>query len=153
MHPYDVDLIQVMHTRLSSTTIYNRYLRGYAPNLEEIRQICQINTGFVATIATPGEQVIGMAYYVILEDGLTAEPAMLIEDRFQMQGIGTTLFRYLVEHACNKGIVRFSCIMSGSNEGAFRMVRRSGFPFTSICHYGVRDICIDLCGVNQEIIQ
>lgn len=151
IRPQDVDLVEAMHSRLSSTTIYNRYLRGYRPNQEEIWQMCQINTGFVATIEAPGEIVIGMAYYILLEDGMTAEPALLVEDRFQMQGIGSLLFRHLVQQAQMSGVGMFSGVMSASNEGVLRMLGRSGLPFTSHYLHGMRDICIDLISVYEEV--
>jgi GNAT superfamily N-acetyltransferase len=127
VRPQDTDLVEAMHTRLSATSVYNRYLRGYLPNQQEIRQMCRINTGFVATVEAPGEMVIGMAYYIILEDGMTAEPALLMEDQFQMQGIGSVLFQHLVEHAQTEGITMFSAVMSASNEGVMRMLAPSNW--------------------------
>ncbi len=149
VRPEDSDLVFEMHTRLSPTSIYNRYLRGYAPRIEAIRGMCQISpkdgAAFVATIAAPGETVIGMAYYIIDADNpmqAAAEPALLVEDRFHMQGVGSYLFRYMVNHARMRGISRFTALISASNEGISRILQQSGLTYSSQYAHGTRDICI-----------
>lgn len=156
IQPTDSHLLFEMHTRLSPVSIYNRYLRGYAPRIEAIQGMCQINpkdgAAFVATISEPGETIIGIAYYIINSDdlmGAAAEPALLVEDRFQMQGVGSYLFSHMVDHAQMCGISRFTALISASNEGISRILQRSGLTYSSHYAYGTRDINILLKAASK----
>lgn len=151
IRPEDVDLVFEMHKRLLPMSIYNRYLRGYVPRRGAISDMCRIDEAdgeaFVATVLNPGERIIGMAYYIInADDPLreTAEPALLVEDRFQMQGVGSFLARYMTDQAQMRGINTFKALISASNQGVFRILQRSGLDFTSQYAYGTREICIYL---------
>ncbi len=144
----DLSLIEAMHNRVSENSLYLRYLRTHTPTLEDIRQICQINPqeggALVATVETPGEMVVGYAYYLITsrDSVITAEPAILVEDSFQGQGIGRMLIERLHKDAVAKGVQAVDAVIHPSNDAVLRLIRRSGLPFESQFAYGLRENCV-----------
>lgn len=148
--PHDWMLIEEMHDRLSDASLYFRYMRYSKPTCRELRRLCRMDrhkgSVLVATVDEPGETVIGLAYYVI-EEGvtpLTAEPALLVEDRFQGKGLGTRLFHLLSEAAQQQGIAEFQGIVYGGNEMMMQVLRRSGLPLESNFAYGMREVRIHI---------
>lgn len=144
--PHDWILIQEMHDRLSPSSLYFRYLRYSKPTCRELRRLCRMerNKGTVlaATVDMPGETVIGLAYYVIA-DGLfplVAEPALLVEDRYQGKGLGTLLFHLLSEQAQQQGIAEFDGLVYSGNETMMHILRRSGLPLESTYAHGMREV-------------
>ena len=149
VHPYDGLLLYEMHQRLSPNTIFYRYLRPYRPALAEMEKVASLQgsdgMGFVATQATVREEILGVAYYVVDPDQAgTAEPAILVADRFQGQGVGGRLFRCLSQHALAHGIHRFEAVTHPANIAVMRLIERSGFPFKVELGYGERIVHIQL---------
>lgn len=141
----DVPLIQDMHQRLSPTSIYYRYLHAYRPTYEDISHLCHLDDGegaaFVAIIEAPRETVIGLAYYLVDKaQPNTAEPAILIEDRFQGQGLGTMLMQHLSQYALNQGIHVFNALIHADNRRMMRLIHGSGLPFEKKFVYGAREV-------------
>jgi acetyltransferase len=139
-----------MHEHLSAASNEQRYLRPYQPTLDDSQRICQLSTSqgaaFVAVVETPGEAIIGYAYYVIAPGSqpLTAEPAVVVEDRFQRQGIGRMLVEHLYQRALEQQIAAFDALIHPSNDAVMRLIRRSGLPFKSQFAYGLREVRISL---------
>lgn len=150
VRPHDSILLEEMHDRLSSASLYARYLRYSRPGCRELRRLCRMDQRrgrvLVATIDDPGETIVGLAYYVIAEGiiPLTAEPALLVEDRFQGRGLGKHLFRFLTEQAQQQGITAFEGIVYGGNETVIQVLRRSGLPLDLHFAYGMREVRINL---------
>jgi L-amino acid N-acyltransferase YncA len=135
-----------MYERLYPTSIYYRYLSYSIPATENPKRICQINgrngAVFVATIEEPVEMVVGLAYYRYVENRqrlVAAEPGLLIEDRFQQQGIGSTLYSRLCEHAQFQGVCEFSGIIYAGNLAMIRIIRNSGYRYQTRFSNGVCD--------------
>lgn len=148
--PHDWVLLDEMHDRLSPASLYFRYVSYSKPACQELRRLCRLDQSkgniLVATIEEPEETVIGLAYYRV-EAGtnpLTAEPALLVEDRFQGKGLGALLSRLLVERARQQGIAEFQTLIYGGNDLVMRVLRRSGLPFESHYAYGMREIRISI---------
>jgi GNAT superfamily N-acetyltransferase len=131
----DVQPILDMHQRLSSDSMFLRYLVPYLPTYipAHLYQICNQPAGQgTALVAIHDAQIIGLGYYVVKpEQPNTAEPALLIEDRFQGQGIGRRLFNRLITTARAQGIYFFDALMHSSNRSMLRLLRHSGHPFNS----------------------
>ncbi|MBI5671402.1 MAG: N-acetyltransferase [Chloroflexi bacterium] len=149
MRPDDAPLLLDMHHRLSESSIYFRYLRYRIPTLEQLAKLTQmtpdVGLGIVATIETPVETIVGHAYYIVeTDDQTTAEPAVLVEDRFQGRGLGRALLDILSAVAWEQGIEVFNALVHPSNEQLLGIVRRSGLPFQSKYAYGMREIQVRL---------
>jgi GNAT superfamily N-acetyltransferase len=116
-----------MPQRLSPESVYYRYLQYRRPTLAEIAAVCQLaperGAGFVATLPAEPTTIVGVAYYVreayTLEP--TAEPGILVEDRFQAQGIGRRLWQQLQHHAQANGLRRLRVLPHPNNQRLARL--------------------------------
>ncbi len=137
-----------MHQRLSAASAELRYLRPYQPTLKDSQRIYQLGKSegatYVAVVETPGETLIGYAYYIIAPNSqpLTAEPAIVVEDRFQCQGIGRMLVEGLYQHALEQHVAAFDALIYATNDTVMRLIGRSGLPFKSQFAYGLREVRI-----------
>lgn len=147
----DVELIVEMHQRLSEETIYNRYHYPRVPAWQEIAQICRLadGNGRAIVAATGGKKpaIVGMAYYII--SGLEiAEMALLVEDRFQGQGIGTRLLHQLTELAVAQGICFFDAYVLPSNKPMIHLLHSTGPVVHNRLDYGAREMRVQLTAVS-----
>jgi len=147
-YPGDAALLQDMHQRLSAASAEQRYLRPYTPTLEDSQRIVQMGSSegaaYVAVVEAPGETIVGYAYYVIAPGSqpLTAEPAIVVEDRLQGQGVGRMLLERLYQRALEQHISTFDALIHPSNDTVMHLIRRSGLPFKSQFAYGLREVRI-----------
>jgi RimJ/RimL family protein N-acetyltransferase len=140
----DVTQLQALHQRLSADTIYRRFLSPRLPSAAELEQIARLNAAGGGALAVMLDgTLIGVGYYVTA-DGQTAEPALLIEDRFQAQGIGTRLAAQLGQHALARGVETFVADIYPENRAVMRLIRASGLPYESSPAYGARQIRMHL---------
>jgi RimJ/RimL family protein N-acetyltransferase len=59
---------------------------------------------------------VGVARFVRLDDGTSAEAAVTVVDDWQGRGLGTTLCRLLAKRAREEGVERFTALLLASNE-------------------------------------
>lgn len=150
----DLVLIQEMHSRLSRESIYYRYLASHAPDLEALERLCfldgQAGSAIVATVQEPQEKVVGVACYCVdRRDPTTAEPAILVEDRYQGRGLGKRMLRVLCQQARQRGLEVFACFTHLANGPVLHLIKRSGLRYESSYSQGVREIRVWL---NPEAV-
>jgi len=142
----DVQKLDALHQRLSPETIYRRYFSPRKPSCQELERVCQLNeAGGGALVAVYDDTVVGIAYYITV-DGKTAEPAILIEDRFQRQGIGRRLAAALGRLALARGIDTFRALILPENRGVLQLIRGSGVPYETRLSHGAREVRVSLTG-------
>lgn len=159
IYAQDVPSIEAMHQRLSPDSLYYRYLRPLKPPIEEIQRLYHLDQGQgVAFIVVLGETVVGVATYHIIDKGqlsVTAEPAFLVEDEFQGQGLGRALFERLTRHAQNQGIQVFNFYVHLTNIGMRRLIQQSGFPVEEKINFDIREVQMQLkkdpLGLRQRV--
>ncbi len=61
-----------------------------------------------------GSRIVAMAQYVVCE-GLDAEFAVVVDDAWQRQGLGTEMFGVLVEHAARTGLAALAGFVLADN--------------------------------------
>lgn len=150
IQPGDAPLLYAMHERLSPESIYARYLQYRKPTLTELATICflaaETNAGFVAVTQEPTAAIVGMAYYVRdrYEVEPTAEPGILVEDRFQAQGIGRRLWQMLQYHALLAGVHWLRIWTYPGNHRLVQLVRGGGFPYIAGVHAGLSEYRVAL---------
>ena len=133
--PQDAERIRDMYARSSARSIYMRYMRHTQPTLRDIERIVNLDPArgqaVVAVVDGAHEQVVGYAFYVIDLSfrPYIAEPAIMIEDAYQAQGLGTALNQTLVEKSREQHVYAFEAYVAGANDGILNLVRKSGFPF------------------------
>lgn len=153
----DVDQIIEMHERSSERTIYSRYHSPRLPTRQEIAQICQLNgengRAVVAAVVGQKPEIVGLAYYIAL-DGETAEPALMVEDRFQRQGVGKQLFCQLAALASAHGICFFEAHVLPTNKPMIHLLHKIGQVLQNKLVYSAREIRIQLTAVPAfELIE
>ncbi|WP_420641103.1 GNAT family N-acetyltransferase [Candidatus Leptofilum sp.] len=151
MKPGDTELLMDLHMRLSDESLYKRFLRLYRPTVRDIQFITNLSAtqgaGVVATTTQNGRELaIGLAYYVVEEDSQvpSAEPAFVVDDWYQGQGLGKKLFSALCQTAVAHQIACFNVVVHPANGSMMRIFERSGLPMQQQLHYGERELCIQL---------
>ncbi|MBK8903450.1 MAG: GNAT family N-acetyltransferase [Anaerolineaceae bacterium] len=146
----DADLIVAMHQRLSEETVFRRYHSPRVPTRREIDQICQLSgengRTLAATVSGKNTAVVGLAYYVVSAAN-TAEMALLVEDRYQGQGIGKRLLQQLVALAVAQGICYFDAFVLPTNKAMLHLLEQTGPMVYNRLGYGARELRIQLTAV------
>lgn len=146
----DAGLIEAMHQRLSPTSIYYRYLQYRKPTATELATVCQLDPargrGLVAVVQGEPDAIVGLAYYVREAYAAvpTAEPGILIEDRFQAQGLGRRLWQQLQQVALCDGLRWLRVWSHPENQRMTRLVRGGGFPYTAKVYDGLSEYLVAL---------
>lgn len=145
MRPCDVPFVLEMHDRVSAEALYFRYLHPYHPTVEEIDGLARMKekegTAFVAVTQEPVERVIGVALYRIEPEAPTvAQPAFLVEDQFQGQGVGQALAQLMVAHASENGVRAMNALVHPANRKMMRLFEQSGLRFQAKLSYGAFEV-------------
>lgn len=145
----DIPMLQALYQRVSPTSLYYRYLRPYQPTPAELQQLCELRkeegAGLIALVESPHSQAIGFAHYNISpQQPTTAEVGFLVEDRFQGQGVGQSLFQHLVQRAKAQGIQTFTAYVHPTNHVMLRLFQRSGLPLVMHFADGLHEVRITL---------
>lgn len=148
LRPGDAPALLALHERASADSLYLRYLSPRIPTLQELEEVSALNENGGGALAltretSQGEMIIGFAYYVALDEH-TAEPAILIEDGYQRQGLGRQLMRRLRQHALARGIRVFSATIYPQNRAVLGLIRSTGLPYESRSRYGAREVTMYL---------
>ena len=152
VQPQDAFWLYDMHGRASHESLFYRYLSSHVPSYEDVSLISQIGAeegvALVATLQRPHKEIIGMAYYLIDDDPsrLTAQPAILIEDRYQGAGLGSFLWRLLCQQGVEGGLAAFNVDVHPTNERMLKLIQRSGFPFKTQTSFGTLEVRMELQG-------
>lgn len=156
--PEDAARIQEMHGRLSQTSLYYRYLYAYKPTLEDMQRISQRDdssgAAFVAVLQDGHGTIIGLSNYRIdPQQPDLAEPAVIIEDHYQRQGLGSALLQRLQRHAAAQGLRAFHAIVLPSNNRMRRLIAHSGSSVESKYNWeqGVLEVTLPLAANNPNI--
>jgi acetyltransferase len=152
VRPDDAPRLQSLFGRLSRESIYYRFLQMRKEMTDEEAQSladldCETQMALVATRQQDGvEAVIGVARYAVVpgKDPAEAEAAVVVEDRYQNQGLGTYLLKRLAAHALARGICAFLATVRHDNSRVMRLIRRSGLPIEGDAEAGVLALCIGL---------
>jgi acetyltransferase len=141
IRPEDEPLMVTFHMTLSDRSVYLRYFSS--PSLstrvahERLSRLCFVDYDReIALVVDEQEPVsgrhnlLGIARLIKLRDGNHAEVAVLVSDRSQGQGLGTKLFRKLIQIARDEGLGRVSAEMLPDNFAMRRIADKLGFCTT-----------------------
>lgn len=136
IRPEDAPRLRQFHSRLSPESIYLRWM-GMHPELteKEAEQLAKVDyearMAFVALLTVGEEEaIVGVARYAGFgpEKPEQAEAAIVVEDRYQGQGLGSLLLDRLLAYARALGIRTFVAEISAENDRMMRFLQRSGLP-------------------------
>jgi GNAT superfamily N-acetyltransferase len=130
--PNDADALLRFHEKLSGQTIRLRYFnlhRNLAP--EEVTHLTCVD-GFnrAAYVVEHEGEIIGVGRYDRTDKPCRAEVAFVVADEFQQYGLGTALFKRLVETAKRAAIGEFCASVLAENAAMLAVFHCAGFPIT-----------------------
>ncbi len=152
IRPDDAMLLQEFHSRLSSETIYYRFLENHPVLLDKEAKYFttldgQTRLALVATVEMlDKEEIVGVARYDVFTPNQhdTAEAAFVIEDQFQGKGLGTALMLRLARLALENGVYYFVFTVHWTNEAMLKLLRKSGEVVERHQSGGVYDVRVQL---------
>lgn len=120
IRPDDRDQIESAFARLSEQSRYQRFMTSIAELSEsQLRYLTEVDhhdhEALVAFDDASGEGV-GVARFVRLADGHSAEAAVTVVDDWQGKGLGTALCNLLAERARAEGVDRFTALLLAGND-------------------------------------
>jgi acetyltransferase len=141
IRPEDEPLMVTFHKTLSDRSVYLRYFSS--PSLstrvahERLARLCFVDYDReIALVVDKRDPVsgrhslLGIGRLIKLRDGNHAEVAVLVSDQSQNQGLGTKLFRKLIQIAKDEGLGRVSAEMLPDNFAMLRIADKLGFRTT-----------------------
>jgi len=122
LEPGDADLLRQFFWRLSSETIYRRFLSPItAPSNALLKRLVDVDHhDREALIAMDERGIAGIARYGT--DGSSHDVAVVVADDWQGRGLGKVLIRRLAHIARMRGIASFHATMLGENRRAQSLV-------------------------------
>ena len=161
IRPDDATRLQASFAQMTPETIYDRFM-GYKKTLpdQEARHLASLDyDSQMALVATKRkahgeEMIIGIAqYYVLYDNPCSAEFAVVVNDAFQHQGLGTHLMMRLMGYAQAHGINTFLGYAHGENYRLLRLIQRTGLPIERKLNDGTWEIRVQLKGVDLSIVE
>ncbi|MFO1417515.1 MAG: GNAT family N-acetyltransferase [Methylotetracoccus sp.] len=133
IRPEDATLEREFVQGLSSEARYFRFMQALRElPVEQLVRLTQLDyareMALIATIGQLGkESMIGVARYSLNPDGISAEFALVVADRWQGRGIGSRLMRLLLEAARDSGIAIIEGEVLRTNSRMLKFAAGLGF--------------------------
>ncbi|MGO9126235.1 MAG: bifunctional acetate--CoA ligase family protein/GNAT family N-acetyltransferase [Terriglobales bacterium] len=138
IRPEDEPLMVAFHGTLSDRSVYSRYFSPLSLSTrvahERLARLCFVDydreIALVADqkdVASGRHLLAGIGRLIKLHGTNQAEVAVLISDQYQGQGLGTELFRRLIEIARDEKLTRVSAEILTDNLAMRRIAARLGF--------------------------
>lgn len=124
LEPGDANLIRSFYWRLSTETIYRRFLSPIKPPANALlkRLVDVDHRDREALIALDERGIVGVARYGTASVGASHEVAVVVADEWQGRGLGSLLLRRLAHIARARGITSFHATMLGDNRRAQSLI-------------------------------
>ncbi len=145
LHSREERPIRVLHARLSPRTRYLRFLSPI-PTLPDaiVRRLAWVDYRRRLAVvaedeAAGGAGVVAVASFSAIDE-TTAEVAVVVQDDWQRQGVGTALVSMLLDAAEKRGFDRFVATIAVDNSIIRRLLNRFGRVVTSHTSLGVSEL-------------
>jgi|YelNatPaOPRAMG01_1025707.scaffolds.fasta_scaffold01556_4 RimJ/RimL family protein N-acetyltransferase len=132
----DAEDLLKMFTTLSPETVYNRFFKLRRPfTIEEVQKMTSINFDEeFALVASPLQaselKIIGDARYYV-EDKIRAEVAIVVQDKWQLKGLGTAMLQHLISIGRERNIREFYIYVLSDNAVMIHVAKKLGFKLKS----------------------
>lgn len=149
VHPTDEPRMRDLLYALSQETLYYRFMTsGGRFAHREIHNFVYIDhrkdAAIVGTVPEAhGEDIIAVGRYYLDQKSNRAEVAFVIRDEWQNRGIGTSLFKHLVDIAKRNGIAGFTAEVLRDNRRMQAIFNNSGYNVQSKVEDDVYSYSID----------
>lgn len=152
IRPDDAPRLQAFFARLSQDSTYLRFLQhrkelSYQQAVRLATVDYQTEMALVATHKEKTrENIIAVARYTTPRFGNLdrAEPAIVVEDRYQGRGLGVLLLKWLSWYAWSHGVQTFQATIHPTNTRILRLIKRSQLPTEKKLESGAWDIVVKL---------
>lgn len=146
----DESMMRDMFYSFSEKTVYLRYhgtLKAMPHN--RLQVFCNVDydteIALIGVVGPAGkEEVVGVGRYLTEATKQSAEMAFVVRDDWQRKGLGTILFKRLVEIAQANGIRKFHAEVLAENSGMLKIFHRSGLSVETSTEEGVVGITMEL---------
>ncbi len=133
--PTDEETLSEMLYSLSADSVRSRFFTHTKtfPH-KDVQHLTNIdyeqNLALVAVVPGPGgeEQIVAIGQYFLDPKTQSAEVAFIVQDEWQLKGMGTILLHYLAEIAMKRGVKQFSAKVLPQNKPMLAVFQNSGFP-------------------------
>jgi len=125
--PADRRALEDMFGRCSREAIWRRF-HGHRRSFPDAHLTDAVSgrSGHFALIAeVPGPSIVALASCVAMADG-AADIAVLVQDSYQRQGIGSTMLRMMIAHADHRGIGTLQATVLAEQEWILRLLSAYG---------------------------
>ncbi len=120
IRPEDRDAIAKAFGRLSEQSRYQRFMTAIdelSPSqLEYLTDVDHHDHEALVAFDPETGDGVGVARFVRLDDGTSAEAAVTVIDEWQGRGLGVALTNLLAERARDEGVTRFTALLLASND-------------------------------------
>jgi RimJ/RimL family protein N-acetyltransferase len=129
----DEPLLKDLFYSLSEHSLYQRFVsaRKDMPHLrlQEFVAVDYTNQMSILAVLHKGtkEIAIGLAQYLMCQEGHAAEVAILVRDEYQDRGVGTELLTYLTYLGKRNGLLRFTAEVLQENLKMLHLFEKMGF--------------------------
>jgi GNAT superfamily N-acetyltransferase len=145
--PADGPAIEAMFGRCSVESRYGRFLAPLptipADHLARILAPCTGNEAWVGVTRDDPDTVVALGSWA--RAGTDAELALIVEDSWQRQGIGSKFLSMLAETAWNAGVCRLTASVLTESRHVLRMLRAVLGPTSTRLDGYVSHVIIDRC--------
>ncbi|MBI4565724.1 MAG: GNAT family N-acetyltransferase [Planctomycetes bacterium] len=144
--PDDERLLREFFYSHTAETVYQRY---HAPlktlSARQVQELCTVDYDrhmAVAGFVREGEawRMVAVGRYVVDRASAMAEFALAVHDELQGRGLGTYLFRRLIETARGRGVVGFVGYVLSDNVRMLNLIHQVGAPVQSTLEKGIYTI-------------
>ncbi len=127
----------------------SRYLRFFSPmrTLPHIKAQTQVLLDYDERLALgafsgdrPGEQLVGVARYILDRRTNLAEVAVEVPDKWQGQGVGSYLLNYLIAIAKTRGLAGFTAMVLVENRKMMRILQKTGYKLKTKFEEGAYEV-------------
>jgi acetyltransferase len=138
IRPEDAEIEREFVKQLSPEAKYFRFMgtvRELSPQL--LARFTQIDydreMALIAVATKDGhEEEVGVTRYITNPDGLSCEFAIVVDDEWQMHGLGRYLMTQLIEIARSRGLATMSGDILAANQGMLALAASLGFAIGDV---------------------
>jgi acyl-CoA hydrolase/GNAT superfamily N-acetyltransferase len=155
IRPSDEDDMRRLFYRFSDQAVYYRYFSPIK-TMPHMKTQEYVNTDYKRIMSIVGlieeagmERIIAEARYVIIDDGVYADTAFVVDEDFQGMGIASFLFDMLIRTAKQRGIRGFKADILAANKPMMKVYEKSPVPISAKVIEGVYELTIPFDQANM----
>ena len=131
--PWDADNVAAMHERCSEESRYERYFAPVSQWREDqLRRLSGGHRGATLVAINDSGDIVGLGnvFPERPEGQRTAEIAVIVEDAWQGQGLGTSMLSHLIALARRMDFDEVTALVLATNTRMIRMLENTGLTWT-----------------------